>query len=136
LRIFASITAVLLPICRGRASQIISSPGTPAAKTFSFNSIVVKSWLGGRFRKVAHAATESPKAVQTPPWTKPPGWRWRPSTIRRPVATSSVISTGSIAMSPGKVPGSHRLTFSAVISGFIAAAAYLQRPGGRAPRDP
>jgi hypothetical protein len=35
-----------------------------------------------------------------------------------------VISTGSIAMSPGKVPGSQVLMFSAVISGFIDAGGY------------
>ena len=46
------------------------------------------------------------------------------STTIRPVATSSVISSGSIAMSPGKVPGSHPATFSAVISGFDRPASY------------
>src|SRR5215207_8369152 len=39
----------------------------------------------------------------------------------RPVAISSVISTGSIAMSPGEVPGSHSAIASAVISGFMSA---------------
>ncbi len=68
-----SITTVLLPACSGSPTATISSPRTPAAKTFSFSSIVVKLWPGGIARKVAQAATVSPSAVQTPPWTKPPG---------------------------------------------------------------
>ena len=72
-----SITTVLLPTWRGSALASISSPRIPAAKTFSFSSIVVKLWPGGMQRKVDQAATVSPSAVQTPPWTKPPGCRWR-----------------------------------------------------------
>ena len=82
--ILTSITTVLLPTCRGSATAAISSPSRPAAKTFSFSSIVVKLCFAGMLRKVAQAATVSPSAVQTPPWTNPPGWRWRSSTTIRP----------------------------------------------------
>jgi hypothetical protein len=66
---FTSITTVLLPTCRGVAIASISSPSSPAEKTFSFSSIVVKLWPGGIARKVAQAAAVSPSAVQTPPCT-------------------------------------------------------------------
>ena len=107
-----SITTVLLPACRGSPTATISSPSTPAAKTFSFSSIVVKLCPGGMLRKVAQAATVSPSAVQTPPWTKPPGCRWRLSTTIRPRAWVSSTSSGSIPRSPGKLPReevAHRL---------------------------
>ena len=111
-----SITTVLLPVCSGSATATISSPSRPAAKTFSFSSIVVKLWPGGMLRKVAQAATVSPSAVQTPPWTKPPGCRWRLSTTIRPRECESSISSGSIPRSPGKLPGRKLRTDSGVIS--------------------
>ena len=119
-----SITTVLLPVWRGSATATISSPSRPAAKTFSFSSIVVKLCSGGMLRKVAQAATVSPSAVQTPPWTKPPGCRWRLSTTMRPREWVSSTSSGSMPRSPGKLPGRKARTLSGVIA----------RAGVRAPR--
>ncbi len=113
--ILTSITTVLLPACRGSPTATISSPSTPAAKTLSFSSIVVKLCPAGMLRKVDQAATVSPSAVQTPPWTKPPGCRWRSSTTIRPRACVSSISSGSIPRSPGKLPGRKSRTESGVI---------------------
>src|SRR5829696_967252 len=111
-----SITTVLLPVWSGSATASISSPSRPAAKTFSFSSIVVKLCPGGMLRKVAQAATVSPSAVQTPPWTKPPGCRWRLSTTMRPRAWVSSTSSGSMPRSPGKLPGRKARTLSGVIA--------------------
>ena len=119
--ILTSITTVLLPTCRGSATATISSPSSPAAKTLSFSSIVVKLWPGGMLRKVAQAATVSPSAVQTPPWTKPPGCRWRWSTTIRPREWVSSTSSGSIPRSPGKLPGRKARTLSGVIAELGAA---------------
>ena len=98
-------TTVLRPACRASPRRRSRRRAGPTPKTFSFSSIVVKSWPGGMLRKVAQAATVSPSAVQTPPWTNPPGCRWRrvdddpAARVRR-----RSISSGSIPRSPGKLP--------------------------------
>ena len=94
-------------------SATISSPGRPAPKTFSFSSIVVKSWPAGccgrspRRRRCRRARSRRRRGRSR----RGAGGAGRRRSCPR--ACVSSISSGSIPRSPGKLPERNDSTFSA-----------------------